>query len=80
MSPQILHLAPTSMLEILVTVAIIAVAVAITLVTLAVVVPPLYREARTWLPPTRPSKVVNIATRRRALAAAVDLTSWRRMR
>lgn len=58
------HLLPSSLPEIFVSVAIIGAAITITVLALAVTLPPLYQEMKTWLPRR---KVIDLHARRREL-------------
>lgn len=71
-------LIPVSMPELLATVAVIAMAVAVILVTLAIVGPSLYVEARSWFEPEPPPKVVDLEQRRRELGVVANFPADRR--
>lgn len=63
-------LVPADLPELLFSIAIIGCALAVILVVLACVVPPLYAEAKTWLPARRRAdRAVDLDRRRRQLSA-----------
>jgi hypothetical protein len=74
------HLTPTSMPELLFTVAILSAALAVVVLTVAVCGPGFYREARTWFAPELPAptwgraRIVRLddARRRRELGKIVS--------
>lgn len=60
------HLVPTSTVDLLFTMAVLAVASCVVALCAVIVVPQLYREMRTWLPA---GKVIDFDARRREIAA-----------